>query len=146
MDINKENQEFDLEDILNEFHDLSEEMAAEVEPDEELEQLLHMPQLTITPVVVRTSDETPVELPSEQPLSGDTIRFDSVKAQLSEAAEAQPEAAVAEDVTSARVRSAPRRLSLSISSSPSSSVRASDSSTPALCISSSLRVSSSSWA
>lgn len=55
MDTNKDQdlQEFDLDDILNEFHDISEDEAPEVEPDEELNQLLQMPELTITPVVVK---------------------------------------------------------------------------------------------
>ena len=54
MDQNRELQEFDLDDILNEFHDEpAPEAAAEVEPDEELEQLLNLPQLTITPVTVK---------------------------------------------------------------------------------------------
>ena len=48
--------EFDLDDILNEFHDLPAEETAEVEPDDELEELLHMPELTITPVVVKEPD------------------------------------------------------------------------------------------
>ena len=48
--------EFDLDDILNEFHDIPAEETAEVEPDAELEALLQMPELTITPVVVKTPD------------------------------------------------------------------------------------------
>ena len=53
MDNKNEVQEFDLDDILNEFHDIPADAAAEVEPDEELEELLQMPELTITPVVVK---------------------------------------------------------------------------------------------
>lgn len=56
MDNKHEVQDFDLDDILNEFHETDTEAPVEVEADEELEQLLHMPQLTITPVVVRTSE------------------------------------------------------------------------------------------
>ena len=69
MDNNKEHQEFDLDAILNEFHDLTETDAPEVEPDKELEELLHLPELTITPVVVKAPElpepaaepETPAE-------------------------------------------------------------------------------------
>ena len=57
MDNNNEVQDFDLDDILSEFHDTDSETPVEVEADEELEELLHMPQLTITPVVVKTSEE-----------------------------------------------------------------------------------------
>ncbi len=53
MENKNELQEFDLDDILSEFHDVPREDIPEVEPDEELEQLLHMPELTITPVVVK---------------------------------------------------------------------------------------------
>ena len=56
MDNKNEVQDFDLDDILNEFHETETESPVEVEADEELEQLLQMPQLTITPVVVKTSD------------------------------------------------------------------------------------------
>ena len=54
MDNTNEFQEFDLDDILKEFSDTEE--PAEVEADQELEELLHMPKLTITPVVVKTSE------------------------------------------------------------------------------------------
>ena len=64
MDNKNESQEFDLDDILNEFHDIPEEETAEVEPDEELDALLHMPELTITPVVVK-EPEVPAELAEE---------------------------------------------------------------------------------
>ena len=56
MDNKNEVQDFDLDDILTEFHETDTEEPVEVEADEELEQLLHMPQLTITPVVVKTSE------------------------------------------------------------------------------------------
>ena len=96
MDNNKENQEFDLDEILNEFHDLTEEPEnAEVEPDEELEQLLQMPQLTITPVVVK-EPELPADADSvdKAALAGDTIRFQPLRhlnqeAPETEAAEAE---------------------------------------------------------
>ena len=56
MDEKNEVQDFDLDDILSEFHETESDETPEVEPDEELEELLQMPQLTITPVVVKTSD------------------------------------------------------------------------------------------
>ena len=73
MDNNNEVQDFDLDDILNEFHEISPDDPAAVEPDEELEQLLHMPELTITPVVVKEpepieallGEEVPADAPSE---------------------------------------------------------------------------------
>lgn len=73
MDNQNESLEFDLEDILNEFHTEPEpakeetapsaDLPQDVEPDEELEQLLQMPELTITPVTVRT---TQGDVPEEQ--------------------------------------------------------------------------------
>jgi len=66
MDNKNEVQDFDLDDILNEFHETETEPAADVEADEELEALLQMPQLTITPVVVKTS-ETMAALLEEEP-------------------------------------------------------------------------------
>ena len=60
MDNKNEVQDFDLDDILSEFHDVPKEELPEVEPDEELEQLLHMPQLTITPVVVKAPESIEV--------------------------------------------------------------------------------------
>ena len=67
MDNKNEAQEFDLDEILNEFHDLPPEDAAAVEPDEELTALLQMPELTITPVVVKEPEASDSEL-----LDGDT--------------------------------------------------------------------------
>ena len=48
MENNNEELEFDLDDILNEFHDMSDETDA-VEPDAELEALLQMPELSFSP-------------------------------------------------------------------------------------------------
>lgn len=56
MENKNEVQDFDLDDILTEFHESDSGEPVEVEADEELEQLLQMPQLTITPVVVKTSE------------------------------------------------------------------------------------------
>ena len=56
MENKNEVQDFDLDDILTEFQESDSGEPVEVEADEELEQLLQMPQLTITPVVVKTSE------------------------------------------------------------------------------------------
>ena len=54
MENNNEVQEFDLDDILNEFHDAAaEDDLPEIEPDEELKELLGMPEPDIAPVVVK---------------------------------------------------------------------------------------------
>jgi len=66
MDNKNEVQDFDLDDILSEFHETDTEEPVEVEADEELEQLLHMPQLTITPVVVKTSETMAALLQEEE--------------------------------------------------------------------------------
>lgn len=110
MDNNKEvqEQEFDLDDILNEFQDIPAEETMEVEPDEELEELLHLPELTITPVVVREADISQL-LPADAPataseanaadisaaaLEGDTVLFTPIsEEQIAQAAAAMREAA-----------------------------------------------------
>ena len=86
MDNKHEVQDFDLDDILNEFHENDAEAPVDVEADEELTQLLNMPQLTITPVVVKTSDtmaslleETPEEEDAEAAVSDEpTMVFQAV--------------------------------------------------------------------
>ncbi len=84
-------QEFDLDEILNEFHQLPGEDAAEVEPDEELETLLQMPQLTITPVVVKEPDFSDLtdsqDAPQAPALEGDTVLFSPItQEQIAQAA------------------------------------------------------------
>ncbi len=77
MDKQNETQEFDLDEILNEFHETEAEAPEEVEPDQELEELLNMPELTITPVVIRQTDIEEL-MPQEAPeaaLEGDTLMF-----------------------------------------------------------------------
>ena len=75
MDNKNEIQEFDLDAILNEFHDIPEAETADVEPDEELENLLHMPELTITPVTVREPE--PITLPGEEPPAQEAVSGDA---------------------------------------------------------------------
>ena len=56
MENKNELQDLNLDEMLSELHELVDEnVAAEVEPDEELQKLLDLPELTITPVVVRSS-------------------------------------------------------------------------------------------
>ena len=60
-------QDFDLDDLLREFHDIVAEEPVEVEADRELEELLQMPKLTITPVVVKTSGAMAALLEDSEP-------------------------------------------------------------------------------
>ena len=89
MDEKNEVQDFDLDDILSEFHETESDDTPEVEPDAELEELLQMPQLTITPVVVKTSDAVKelLEENDEAVSSGDTVVFQPVAAEKQEDAE-----------------------------------------------------------
>ena len=113
MENKNEVQDFDLDDILSEFHDVPKEDLPEVEPDEELEQLLHMPELTITPVVVKEPEsietmaeeaaaaadllpDAPDAEPEADPVStDDTIVFTPVESGEAAAEDALPEAAAA---------------------------------------------------
>ncbi len=77
-------QEFDLDDILSEFQQLPQEDAETVEPDEELENLLKLPELTITPVVIKEPalEAVPEAAPAAE---GDTQAFSPITAaQLSQ--------------------------------------------------------------
>ena len=111
-----QDQELDLDQILNEFHENPPEETPDVEPDEELKQLLHLPELTITPVVVKEPDlagllkeEAPSAdlsaqtrvLSTAAALQGDTVMFSAITdEQIAQAAAAAREAAaLAEDAT-----------------------------------------------
>lgn len=78
MDNKTEELEFSLDDILNEFLDKPETPDAEaVEPDEELESLMNLPDPTITPVVVKvpeTTDSSEETVVSED----DTLTFEPI--------------------------------------------------------------------
>ena len=67
MENNNELQE--LDDILIELHDLVQEDVPEVEPDAELQKLLDLPEITVTPVVVK---EPELLIEEEPAVSGDT--------------------------------------------------------------------------
>ena len=76
----------ELDDMLNELHGLVEDVP-EVEPDEELQQLLDLPEITVTPVVVKEPELSQL-LPEEDAaeavpeadavLAGDTVPFSPV--------------------------------------------------------------------
>ena len=94
---NKENtQEFDLDDILNEFLDAPEPEA--VEADEELKQLQELPPVEIPqiPEVPEEPAEAGEEIPAPQ--LGDTIRMEQIIQEV-RAEDAKPDAAVSEDAT-----------------------------------------------
>ena len=105
MENKNELQDMNLDDILSELHDIVGDDVPEVEPDEELQELLDMPELTITPVVVKETDIDQL-LPeaAAEPAVPDsaTIMFTPVAAAASEISsdEASEEAAPAlEDAT-----------------------------------------------
>ena len=87
MENNKELQE--LDDMLSELHDMVQEDVPDVEPDEELQKLLDLPEITVTPVVVKEPE--PLQMPElvmedpvadaqtqEAALEGDTVMFTPV--------------------------------------------------------------------
>ena len=87
MENNKELQE--LDNILSELHDMVQEDIPDVEPDEELQKLLDLPEITVTPVVVKESEllssqELTEEVQAEEAPEneavpeGDTIQFTPV--------------------------------------------------------------------
>ena len=111
MDMENKNEEleFDLDDILSEFHEEPDEALPEVEPDEELNALLQMPELSITPVTVK-DPELPLlsveEIPEpEAAVSQDaTVTFEPVPDDLlaqavTEAVGIMEEAAVSQEDT-----------------------------------------------
>ena len=86
MENNNEVQDFDLDDILSEFLDTPEESIPEVEPDAELDSLLHLPDLTITPVVVKEpesieamAEEAAAEAGIDPVVTDDTMVFTPVE-------------------------------------------------------------------
>lgn len=99
---NKETQELDLDELLSELHDLTDEAEQDVnvEADEELKELLELPDLDITPVEVKVPES---ESFAEPDLSALTIRFDppTVEKPVEETGESIPETdpAVSQDAT-----------------------------------------------
>ena len=86
MENNKELQDVNLDDILSQLHDIVGDDVPEVEPDEELKELLDLPELTITPVTVEARDisELMPEEASDPGLEGQTVQFTPVAAASSQ--------------------------------------------------------------
>ena len=109
MDNKTEELEFDLDDILSEFHEEPEESPADVEPDEELNQLLNLPELTITPVTVKEPElpllaEEPEDIPAPAVSQDATVAFapireDDLPQAVAEAVDAMEAPAVSEEAT-----------------------------------------------
>ncbi len=84
MENKDQNQEFDLDEILNEFHDLPEEDTENVEVDEELQELLDLPEVPMVQVPELPEDTGEIPALEEKPdapaepqvPTGDTIRFE----------------------------------------------------------------------
>ena len=107
MENNKDLQE--LDDMLSELHDLVLEEVPDVEPDEELQELLDLPEITVTPVVVKeipiredaVSDEALPESPSEtfpeEALDGSTVLFTPLTEESIDREEPESEESATED-------------------------------------------------
>ena len=69
----EKNQELqELDEMLSELHDLVEDVP-EVEPDEELQQLLDLPEITVTPVVVKAPESLTETEPAENAPEAESI-------------------------------------------------------------------------
>lgn len=111
MENNKEIQDLDnskelqeLDDMLSQLHDLVQEEVPEVEPDEELQQLLELPEITITPVVVKGQEsqeppapENAAEIPPEAVAEGDTVTFPPVAVEAPSVSGEGPKEAAADE-------------------------------------------------
>ena len=107
MENNKDLQE--LDDMLSELHDLVLDEVPDVEPDEELQELLDLPEITVTPVVVKeipiredaVSDEALPESPSEtfpeEALDGSTVLFTPLTEESIDREEPESEESATED-------------------------------------------------
>ncbi len=102
MENKHETQDLNLDDILSELHEIVDEDVPEVEPDEELKELLEMPELTITPVVVRETDISQLipDTAAETDVSEDaTVRFTPLTAEPAETAGPEADPALEGDTT-----------------------------------------------
>ena len=95
MENKNELQELNLDELLTELQDMVGEDLPEVEPDEELQKLLDLPDITVTPVVIRepeiadlTEDPTPEESAVETSVDDATVTFAPIS---NEAEETQAE-------------------------------------------------------
>ena len=92
MDNTNESQEFDLDDILREFHDDSDEDAKDTASEEELDVDVLLVEEVSSPAPEQPEAPETAEAPEETPdpvSSGDTVRFDP-EALSKEAEEAAP--------------------------------------------------------
>ena len=105
MDNNNELQEFDLDDILNEFHEDSEEAAQEPVEAEEESSPAPLSQDTLARLESLIGEEPEATEASEEPAPqlGDTIRMGDVirevRATEEPGEDAQEEPAISEDAT-----------------------------------------------
>ena len=106
MDNNNELQNLDLDDILNEFHDMPDEGLEDVEMDEELEELLHLPKVEIPNIPdPEEAKEPAAEEPAQEPASEpaevpmDTIRMNELIDEITRGEGAEEETEVSEDAT-----------------------------------------------
>ena len=110
MEEKDQTQEFDLDDILNEFHDLPDEDPENVEVDEELQKLLDLPELP--KVELPQVPEDTAELPTpeetakapaaeaEDAVSTDaTVRYEIPEKEASPDSGEETEEAVSDDAT-----------------------------------------------
>ena len=102
MENKNELQDVNLDDILSELHDIVGEDVPEVEPDAELQELLDLPEITITPVVVKETDIDQLlpEAAAEPSVpEGATIMFTPVTEESSDAPSAENTEPALEDAT-----------------------------------------------
>ncbi len=76
MENNNELQE--LDDILSELHDLVQEDVPEVDADDELQELLDLPEITVTPVVVKEPEALSEAVPADTVPESDTKEIPEV--------------------------------------------------------------------
>ena len=91
MENKNELQDMNLDDILSELHDIVGDDVPEVEPDEELQELLDLPEITITPVVVKETDIDQLLPDAAEPAvpEGATITFAPVAPEETDAPAAE---------------------------------------------------------
>ena len=85
MENNKEFQEMNLDELLTELHDIVGDDLPEVEPDAELKKLLDLPEISVTPVVIRETeiaDLMPEEAATDLALEGATVMFTPPSAEV----------------------------------------------------------------
>ena len=106
MENKKEPQDLNLDELLTELHDMVGEDLPEVEPDEELQELLDLPEITVTPVVIRETgisdllaDSAPEETAAEPAVEDATVTFTPVSPEAEAPKAEETTDAVSEDET-----------------------------------------------